>query len=307
MPTTAWCSPAFDPAETTDEAVSADPSFEIGSEALEASVEDIYFREIRRHPLLTADEEVRLGRGVRQGDACARQRMIECNLRLVVKIARRYLDRGLQLMDLIEEGNLGLMRAVEKFDPERGFRFSTYATWWTRQTIERAIMDQGRTIRIPVHASKAIRRFRRTARDLAAAGAGDASCEDIAEVLGVSPAAVRGLLDLDRAVSSLDAFTTDDGLTLGDMVQDDAPGPEDLLEARPGMRDVSDCITQLPAREREVLARRFGMGQHEVQTLEEVGAALGVSRERVRQLQNRAVQRLRELLCESEAPLRRSA
>jgi RNA polymerase nonessential primary-like sigma factor len=263
----------------------------------ELDAEQMYLREIGRHPLLTAEEEVHFGRLVQKGDQAARKRMIEANLRLVVKMATRYLYRGLPLMDLIEEGNLGLIRAVEKFDPERGFRFSTYATWWVRQAIERAIMNQSRTIRIPVHVSKTINRLQRTANRLSQTCERDVRPEDIAEMVDESAEEVRYLMGLTTKVASLESNSGgDNDHSLLEVIPDEDAGPEQLLTEHEDQIDINYWLSQLSSREREVVVRRFGLDGQEQATLEEVGSRIGVSRERVRQVQTAALNRLRELI-----------
>ena len=261
------------------------------------SADSLYLREIGRHALLTPEEEIHYGRLVQQGDAKARKHMIECNLRLVVKISKRYLNRGLPLLDLVEEGNLGLIRAVEKFDPERGFRFSTYATWWIRQTIERAIMNQSRTIRVPIHIAKTINRYQRTARQLSQSQDREILPEDIAQALNESTEEVNYLMSLDNKLTSLDIpINTENAQSLVDVIPDDEGDPSELLAEHSDQINVNFWLSQLSERQREVVVRRFGLDGQEQATLEEVGKAMGVTRERVRQVQNEALRRLRRFL-----------
>ena len=264
----------------------------------QADATQIYLREIGFSPLLSAEEEVHYGRLVQKGDQEARRRMIESNLRLVVKIARRYMNRGLALLDLIEEGNLGLIRAVEKFDPERGFRFSTYATWWIRQTIERAIMNQTRTIRLPVHVLKEINIYQRAAKHLAQKLDHEPSPEEIAEMLDVPIEDVKRMLGLYERVASVDApIDGDQDRTLLDAIPDQkAVDPAEVLQNEKVQRHIEEWLVSLTDKQREVVERRFGLRGREVATLEQVGEDVGVTRERVRQIQVEALQRLRTLL-----------
>jgi len=258
----------------------------------------IYLNEIGASPLLTAEEEVKFARLAQQGDEAARKRMIESNLRLVVKIARRYMNRGLAFLDLIEEGNLGLIRAVEKFDPERGFRFSTYGTWWIRQTIERAIMNQTRTIRLPIHVVKEINTYLRAARSLAQELDHEPSAEEIAELLNKPIGDVERMLGLNERVSSTDSSVmSDSGKTLLDTIPDiNARDPTDTLQEEGVQSNLEDCLSQLSDKQREVVERRFGLHGHSVSTLEEVGQEIGVTRERVRQIQMDALKKLKRIL-----------
>ncbi|MDH5325737.1 MAG: RNA polymerase sigma factor RpoS [Gammaproteobacteria bacterium] len=258
----------------------------------------IYLSEIGFSPLLSAKEEVYYARLIAKGDEDARKRMIESNLRLVVKIARRYLNRGLALLDLIEEGNLGLIRAVEKFDPERGFRFSTYATWWIRQTIERAIMNQTRTIRLPIHVVKEINIYLRAARHLSQSLDHEPSPEEIAQMLDKPISDVKRMLGLNERVTSVDVpLGRDSDKSILDAIPDEQNvDPSVLLQDE----DIQSCLDlwlgQLNDKQREVVEYRFGLHGREVATLEEVGNELGVTRERVRQIQLEALKRLREIM-----------
>jgi len=256
----------------------------------------LYLNEIGISPLLTADEEKHFARLARRGDEAARQRMIESNLRLVVKIARRYLNRGLPLLDLIEEGNLGLIHAVKKFDPERGFRFSTYATWWIRQTIERAIMNQSGTVRLPIHVIKDINSCLRAARKLRHRQDAEPTPTEIASYLD------RDVEDVERLLSLHNRVTIRTGN------RDDESGPLDRLTAgrsaeppRCAQKDrveslVDTWVSELSAKQRAVLERRFGLHGYSRATLEEIGEEIGVTRERVRQIQLDALQKLRDMM-----------
>ncbi|MCW8929532.1 MAG: RNA polymerase sigma factor RpoS [Gammaproteobacteria bacterium] len=258
----------------------------------------LYLNEIGFATLLTAEEEVKYSRMAQKGIEEGRKRMIECNLRLVVKIARRYLNRGLPLLDLIEEGNLGLIRAVEKFDPERGFRFSTYATWWIRQTIERGLMNQTRTIRLPIHVVKEINIYLRAARELTQALDHEPSPEEIADLLDKPVKDVQKMFNLNERISSIDVpMGPDADRPLLDAIPDtDNPEPFAFLQDE-NMRDSLDkWMMQLNDKQREVVDRRFGLHGYDTATLEEVGNEIGVTRERVRQIQLEALKRLREIL-----------
>jgi len=261
----------------------------------------MYLSEIGYSPLLTAEEEVYFGRLALRGDASARRRMIESNLRLVVKIARKYINRGLPLLDLIEEGNLGLIHAVEKFDPERGFRFSTYATWWIRQTIERAIMNQTRTIRLPIHVIKELNLYLRAARKLSNELDRDATAEEIAAVMDKSPEDVKRLLGLNERVASVDSPISRDGdrLLLDAIPDENNTDPSRLLQDADMQIIIDKWLSRLNEKQRQVVERRFGLNGCEKGTLEDVGNAIGVTRERVRQIQMDALKRLRQIL-ESE-------
>lgn len=263
--------------------------------ALDAT--QLYLNEIGFSPLLTPQEEVHFARMAQRGEAAGRKRMIESNLRLVVKIARRYINRGLTLLDLIEEGNLGLIRAVEKFDPERGFRFSTYATWWIRQTIERAIMNQTRTIRLPIHVVKELNVYLRAARELTQKLDHEPSPEEIANLLEKPVGEVKRMLGLNERVSSVDvSLGPDSDKTLLDTLTDERPNdPFELLQDDDLNQSIDQWLGDLSEKQREVVVRRFGLRGHEAATLEEVGQEIGLTRERVRQIQVEALKRLREI------------
>lgn len=258
----------------------------------------LYLSEIGFSQLLTAEEEVYYSRLAQKGEISARQRMIECNLRLVVKIARRYMNRGLALLDLIEEGNLGLIRAVEKFDPERGFRFSTYATWWIRQTIERAIMNQTRTIRLPIHVVKEINVYLRAARKLAQTLDHEPSAEEIAELLDKPIDNVKRMLGLNERVTSVDTpYGKDADKPLLDTIPDEVTLDPSVRLQNEGLNaNIDAWLDKLNDKQREVVERRFGLHGYENSTLEQVANELGVTRERVRQIQMDALKRLRVIL-----------
>ncbi|MGD8378578.1 MAG: RNA polymerase sigma factor RpoS [Gammaproteobacteria bacterium] len=270
-----------------------------GDEQLDAT--RMYLSEIGFSPLLTSEEEVYYARKALKGDEAARKRMIESNLRLVVKISRRYINRGLPLLDLIEEGNLGLIHAVEKFDPERGFRFSTYATWWIRQTIERAIMNQTRTIRLPIHVIKEINLYLRAARKLSQTLDREPTAEEIADVLERPIDDVKRMLGLNERIASVDTPIGKDGdrLLLDAIPDDNNSDPSRVLQDQDLHTVVETWLSRLSDKQRAVVERRFGLNGREKATLEEVGNEIGVTRERVRQIQMDALRRLRQIL-ESE-------
>ncbi|QCZ94656.1 RNA polymerase sigma factor RpoS [Salinimonas iocasae] len=258
----------------------------------------LYLGEIGFSPLLTAEEEVHFARRALKGCEASRKRMIVSNLRLVVKIARRYNNRGLALLDLIEEGNLGLIRAVEKFDPERGFRFSTYATWWIRQTIERAIMNQTRTIRLPIHVVKELNVYLRAARELSQKLDHEPTAEEIARALDKPVEDVTKMLRLNERITSVDTpIGGENDKALLDILADQHEySPEENLQDSDIKSNIVGWLEELNPKQREVLARRFGLLGYEPSTLEDVGAEIGLTRERVRQIQVEALRRLREML-----------
>lgn len=283
---------AVDDEVTTEDVFTRDDS----ARAMDAT--QIYLGEIGFSPLLSAEEEVYFSRLSLKGDQAARKRMIESNLRLVVKIARRYINRGLALLDLIEEGNLGLIRAVEKFDPERGFRFSTYATWWIRQTIERAIMNQTRTIRLPIHVVKELNIYLRAARELSQRLDHEPTPEEIAAALDRPVEEVRKMLKLNEKITSVDTPVAGSSeKQLLDILADEKElGPETELQDADIRQHLVLWLEELNPKQREVLARRFGLLGYEPSTLEDVGREIGLTRERVRQIQVEALRRLREIV-----------
>ncbi|MGD2130918.1 MAG: RNA polymerase sigma factor RpoS [Lysobacterales bacterium] len=257
----------------------------------------IYLREIGRTRLLTAEEEVSLARAAGDGCKASRQRMIESNLRLVVNVARAYLGRGLPLLDLVEEGNLGLMRAVEKFDPERGCRFSTYATWWIRQSVERAIMNQCRTVRLPIHVIRELTTYLRAARELEQRHNRRPTADEIARELDVPTANVRHLFNLNEPTASADEPISagSSRLVLDAIADDTGATPETQYADGAAERKLEQWLGQLSEQQRDVVEHRYGLHGRGRKTLEEVGNLLGVTRERVRQVQLAALSRLRDI------------
>ena len=261
-------------------------------------VTQLYLNEIGAKPLLTPAEEVATARLVCAGDFAARQKMIEHNLRLVVNIAKHYLNRGIPLLDLIEEGNLGLIHALEKFDPERGFRFSTYATWWIRQSIERGIMTQSRTIRLPVHVVKEINVVLRAMRHLESAERRETTIERVALLIDKPVAEIRRILSLNEHIASLDApLEIDPGHTMAELIADDTGrDPESLLQTSEIGDLLEDWLRQLTERQRVVIERRYGLNGQDIATLDLIAGDLGLTRERVRQIQMEGLDRLRKII-----------
>jgi len=258
----------------------------------------VYFNEIGRPPLLDAAEEAAFARASQRGDESARQRMIESNLRLVVRIARRYINRGLSFQDLIGEGNLGLIHAVEKFDPERGFRFSTYATWWIRQSIERGLMSQTRTVRLPVHVVKELNSCLRSAQLLKRRHNRQVSEEEIAKEAGSSKERVAELLKLNERPVSADAPPARqvERTLLDDIESEPASGPGAQMQGKEMNQRLLLWLAELSERQQDVLMRRFGLAGHDSETLENVGKEIGLTRERVRQIQIEALKQMRAIL-----------
>jgi RNA polymerase nonessential primary-like sigma factor len=287
-----------DSPELLEEVDNDDEIFAKDEVAKNLDATQLYLGEIGFSPLLSAEEEVYFARKALKGCEASRKRMIESNLRLVVKIARRYNNRGLALLDLIEEGNLGLIRAVEKFDPERGFRFSTYATWWIRQTIERAIMNQTRTIRLPIHVVKELNVYLRTARELTQKLDHEPTAEEIAECLDKPVEDVTKMLRLNEKITSVDTpIGGENDKALLDIIADEKDyGPEGEVQNNDINKHIVDWLGELNPKQREVLARRFGLLGYEPSTLEDVGREIGLTRERVRQIQVEALRRLKDIL-----------
>lgn len=291
--------------ETVD-AEKVESGFDSSAEKLDPGINEsndptqIYLAEIGSSHLLSFEEEIHYARLIQKGDKAARAKMIKSNLRLVVKIARLYYNRGLDFLDLIEEGNLGLLRAVEKFDPERGFRFSTYATWWIRQTIERAIMNQSRTIRLPIHVIRELNTYLSAAREIMKTLHHEASYQEIAEKVDKPVEDVKNMLELNEHMVSLDILIgneNDTGKPLVDVIADKSKtDPAELLADEHLTHHIEECLEGLNDKQREVLCRRFGLMGFERETLEEVGKAIGLTRERVRQIQMNGLKALREMM-----------
>lgn len=259
----------------------------------------LYLREIGKIPLLTAEEELALAQRVVAGEKKAKDKMAEANMRLVVSIAKRYSGRGLDFLDLIQEGNTGLLRAVEKFDPDKGFKFSTYATWWIRQAITRAIADQARTIRIPVHMVETINKLLRTQRRITQELNREPTIEELAEELEMEPAKVEYVIKIKQDITSLDAGVGRDGededSVLGDFIEDgDSVTPEESATSQLLKEQVKSVLSSLSDREQKILKMRFGLNGSKSHTLEEVGKEFAVTRERIRQIEAKALAKLRK-------------
>lgn len=254
-----------------------------------------YLREIGKVPLLTREEEIELAKRAEKGDARAKARLIEANLRLVVNVAMRFVDRGVPVLDLVQEGNIGLMRAVEKYDWRKGFRFSTYATWWIVQAVRRALGDQSRTIRLPAHMIETIGKVNTAASLLGHELGREARAEEVAAHLGMEPSRVEEAMRAAQELLSLENPVGDDGMRVADFVGDEQSPPPDEEAARSLLRDhVREVLESLPPVERTVLTLRYGLDDGQPRTLEEIGRRLGVTRERIRQIQERALAHLRE-------------
>ena len=288
-----------DPPEAVDAPDSDEPEIEIDLSVPEGIALDdpvrMYLKEIGRVPLLTAEEEVELARRMEAGDERARHRLEEANLRLVVSIAKRYVGRGMLFLDLIQEGNLGLLKAVEKFDYSKGYKFSTYATWWIRQAITRAIADQARTIRIPVHMVETINKYIRISRQLLQELGRDPTPEEVAKHMGLSTSRVREIMKIAQEPVSLETpIGEEEDSHLGDFIEDEAAlDPADAASMMLLKEQIADVLKTLAPREAEVLRLRFGLEDGRSRTLEEVGQSFGVTRERIRQIEAKALRKLR--------------
>lgn len=285
-----------------DEEELSDEELEITVDNVDSFADDsvrLYLREIGKIPLLTAEEETDLAKRIVDGDKKAKDKMVEANMRLVVSIAKRYGGRGLDFLDLIQEGNTGLLRAVEKFDPDKGFKFSTYATWWIRQAITRAIADQARTIRIPVHMVETINKVLRTTRKLTQELNREPSVEEIAKEMDMEPEKIEYVMRIKQDIASLDASVGRDGddeeTSLGDFIEDEERvTPEDAAATQLLKEQMAKILSTLSEREQKIIKMRFGVGGGRPHTLEEVGAEFSVTRERIRQIEAKALSKLRK-------------
>lgn len=288
--------------ELADEEELSDEELEITVDNVDAFADDsvrLYLREIGKIPLLSQEEEQKLAQKILKGDKKAKDKMVEANMRLVVSIAKRYSGRGLDFLDLIQEGNTGLLRAVEKFDPSKGFKFSTYATWWIRQAITRAIADQARTIRIPVHMVETINKTLRATRKLTQELNREPTIEEIAKEMDMEPEKVEYVMRIKQDIASLDQSVGRDGddedSVLGDFVEDEERAtPEDSAASQILKEQLAEIISTLSDREQKIIKLRFGIGGGRSHTLEEVGAEFSVTRERIRQIEAKALSKLRK-------------
>lgn len=288
--------------ELADEEELSDEELEITVDNVDAFADDsvrLYLREIGKIPLLSLEEEQKLAQRILKGDKKAKDKMVEANMRLVVSIAKRYSGRGLDFLDLIQEGNTGLLRAVEKFDPSKGFKFSTYATWWIRQAITRAIADQARTIRIPVHMVETINKTLRATRKLTQELNREPTIEEIAKEMDMEPEKVEYVMRIKQDIASLDQSVGRDGddedSVLGDFVEDEERAtPEDSAASQILKEQLAEIISTLSEREQKIIKLRFGIGGGRPHTLEEVGAEFSVTRERIRQIEAKALSKLRK-------------
>jgi RNA polymerase primary sigma factor len=268
----------------------------------------LYLKEIQKTTLLTAESERELAQRISEGDHAARDRMIESNLRLVVKIAKRYMNRGLPFLDLIEEGNMGLIKAVERFKLSKECRFSTYATWWIRQSIERALVNQSRTIRLPVHVSDDINKLIKISRELLQKLNREPQVKEVADAMGVDPAYVRRLMVLVKKTYSIEhPMGENNDYSLMDTIEDTSSvDPATLIEELDKYAHVSEWLDTLSGNEREILALRFGLDDREPQTLDTIGRRFGVTRERIRQIEAKSLEKLRKILEDKQASAKMS-
>jgi RNA polymerase primary sigma factor len=268
--------------------ISSGPAPDVAADSLE-----LFFAAARRHPLLTADEEVELAKRIERGDLAAKERLINSNLRLVVSVARKYQGLGLSLGDLVQEGMLGLIRAVEKFDWRKGFKFSTYGTLWIRQSIQRGLANSGRTVRLPVHIGTRARKIARTERELAARLERDPTLEELAEAVDLPVEEIITIRGADQAPASLDKPVGEsEDIAFGDLIPTERPGPEDEVLDAALTQGVEEALEKLPDEERNVIRLRFGLGGDEPAAVAEAGRKLGIPGERVRELEERALERL---------------
>jgi RNA polymerase primary sigma factor len=288
--------PHEQPVPEDDKPAAATPKLDLSVEPSLDSLR-LYLREIGKVSLLTADQEVSLAKRIERGDMAAKTQMTEANLRLVVSIAKGYLGRGLSFLDLIQEGSLGLIRAVEKFDYRKGYKFSTYATWWIRQAVTRAIADKARTIRIPVHMVEKLNKVVHIERQLVQRLGREPNAEEIAEELEMTPEEVREILRMAQMPVSLEKpIGEEEDSSLGDFVQDEAAeSPYDTAQVSLRREDIENALASLPERDRKVIELRFGLSGQQPCTLEEVGRAFGVTRERIRQIENNTLKKLESL------------
>ncbi|PLY06045.1 MAG: RNA polymerase subunit sigma [Desulfuromonas sp.] len=288
--------------EDSEEEQTEEKDYSVDDEPATADAIKIYLKDIQKSQLLTAEDERELAGRIAQGDESARQRMIESNLRLVVKIAKRYMNRGLPFLDLIEEGNMGLIKAVEKFKVSKGCRFSTYATWWIRQSIERALVNQSRTIRLPVHVADDINKLVKISRELLQRLKRDPTDDEIAEAMGADAAYVRRMMVLVKKTYSIEHPMGDnEDYSLIDTLEDkNLINPENQIEDLDRYAHVQNWMDELSENEREILAMRFGLNDREPQTLDTIGQMFGVTRERIRQIEAKSLTKLRKTLADQQ-------
>ncbi len=273
----------------------SEPDIDVTGRSRSEDSVQVYLRDIGRVKLLSAKEEIELARRICKGDQLAKKRLVQANLRLVVSVAKKYQNRGLPFLDLIQEGNLGLIRAAEKFDPERGYKFSTYATWWIRQGITRALADKSRTIRVPVHMVETINNLRKTTRQLSQELGRRPTMEDLAKAMKCSITKIKEVLAANRTPMSLDSpLGEEEDNSLSDVVQDElSTPPEESTASALLALDIRGVLSMLTAREREIIILRFGLKDGNQRTLEQVGKLVGITRERTRQIELKALRQLR--------------